>query len=586
MNEAGVLQSNESTVHRPARTLLVLHLRGTQEEMGFQHGRLLLEAGGYEPVLEYYPRMPWLVLGGAELEERLGPAAGRALSRLLERLLRRLERDRPQPYRRRSEAFFEALGVPAGHSRYLLVMDLLQNLVGLAGRFGLGPSRQVAARAAVPACSSLAVWGKASADGALRHARNFDFPGAGIWERQPAVVFCTPDQGLRYGFVTTRGADAPGVTPFNEAGLSVSLHTCFHRDIRFCGAGIVDVGHDIIRRAETLDQAVRIARERPVASSWSLLVSSARERSAVVLEIGARRVETRSPKPGEDWLAQTNRYRVDSLRPREVAPCPGFIANSEGRYKTLRRHAQLGSEAGGLGLEELQALLGSHEDPDVPGRERAAGGVPGQGYTVKSVVVEPEARRLHVSVGPCPTGLGPYLAVDLAWDQPAGARPMEAEGAVPPAAAASRFVQGAGGRGLEAYVEAVGLQGQGRPPEAIAAALERAAEADPQEPVYRLLAGAHRLRRGDLAGALEHFHAGLERERSPYYRGQLLLWASRAAQALGREAEARTWREQLLGLDEPLLLDHQAQARKEARRPFPPRRFRRLAVHTSLPDVT
>jgi acyl-CoA:6-aminopenicillanic acid acyl transferase len=570
---------------RAAQPLLVLHLAGTQQQMGRQHGTLVREAGGYEPVLEYYPRMPWIMLGGAELERGLGRAASKAVGRLLERLLRRLERDRPALYRRRSEAFFEALGQPAGQSRYLLVMDLLQNLVGVAGRFGLGPSRDVAARAAIPACSSLAVWGRASAGGTLRHARNFDFPGSGIWERQQTVVFCAPDQGLRYGFVTTRGADAPGVTAFNEAGLSLSVHTCFHRDVRFRGAGIVDVGHELIRRAETLEDAVRIARERPVASSWSLLVSSARERSAVVLEIGARRVETRRPAPDEDWLGQTNRYRVEALRPREVAPSPGFIANSEGRYQTLRRHAEHGSASGGMDLADLQGLLGSHEDPDVEGAERAAGGVPGQGYSVKSVVVEPEAGRLHVSVGPCPTGLGPYVAVDWSWDGPVGAKLVQAEGSTPPAAGASRYAAGPGARGLEAYVEAVALQGQGRPTEQVASAVERAAAADPEEPVYRLLAGAHRLRQDDIEGALVHFRAGLQSERSPYYRGLLLLWASRGADALGRSEEARRWREELLGLGEPLLLDLQAKARREARRPFPRRRFRRLAVHGSLPDI-
>ena len=81
-------------------------------------------------------------------------------------------------------------------------------------------------------CSSLAVWGDATVDGELRHARNFDFPGATMWDTAPAVVFCEPTDGLRYGFVTTRGVDAPGITCFNEAGLTLTVHTRFHRDVR------------------------------------------------------------------------------------------------------------------------------------------------------------------------------------------------------------------------------------------------------------------------------------------------------------------------------------------------------------------
>ena len=42
--------------------------------------------------------------------------------------------------------------------------------------------------------------------GTLKHARNFDFPGIGVWDQAPEVVLCDPDEGVRYGFVTSRGA--------------------------------------------------------------------------------------------------------------------------------------------------------------------------------------------------------------------------------------------------------------------------------------------------------------------------------------------------------------------------------------------
>ena len=45
--------------------LLVVRLRGTQEEMGRQHGRILKAIGGYEQALAFYPRLPErLILGG------------------------------------------------------------------------------------------------------------------------------------------------------------------------------------------------------------------------------------------------------------------------------------------------------------------------------------------------------------------------------------------------------------------------------------------------------------------------------------------------------------------------------------------
>jgi hypothetical protein len=570
---------------RAAQPLLLVHLRGTQAEMGRRHGELLRGLGGYEDVLNYYPRMPEIILcgpSGGGLGARMTAAA---LKPLVRGALVRLERARPAIYRERTQAFAEGLGHSPELSRFLLVMDVLQNVVGLAGRLGMvGPSRRLALAAAIPACSSLMLWGRASEDGALRHARNFDFPGAGIWEQRPTLVFCTPEQGLRYGFVTTRGADVPGVTAFNEAGLTLSAHTCFHRQVSFSGAGIVDLGHEIVRRAESLADAERIARERPIASSWSLCISSAHERSAVVLEIGAGRVEAHRPGAGEDFLAQTNRYRTAPMQAGQVAPSAAFIASSEGRYRMLRRSALAASGQEGLGVAGLQALLGSHECPDVPGHERPAGGVLGQGMSVKSIVCEPEAQRLHVSVGLCPTGLGPWALVPWSWDEPEGARLAELETQDRPSA--SRYASGSGREGYQAYLDAVRIEGQGGEMVELAACLQRAAQLDPQEPTYRLMAGALRLQGGDAAGALQHFRSGLERERAPFARGQLLLWASRAADASGQGAEAQALRDELLALEHPLLGDHHEKARRERRRPFPRSQRRRIRVHASLPEVT
>lgn len=564
---------------RPAHPLLVLTLRGTQEEMGHQHGTLLAAHGGHEAVLGYYPRMPEVMMGPAHG----GPPT--VLARpLIGLLLRRLERDRPRDLRERSRAFFAALGLPGSFSRHLFVMDLLQNVVGTAGRLGrVGPSRRLMNGAAVPACSSVAVWGAASSDQALRHARNFDFPGAGVWERWPAVVFCAPDRGQRYGFVTTRGADTPGITGFNEAGLTITAHTRFHRDVRWSGAGIIDLTHDLVRRAESLDDALKIARERPAQSSWGIIVSSARERSAVVLEVTGRAVEPVRPREGEDFLLQTNRYATPSLKEHEVAPSVGHLANSDGRARVIRARVERALDQGGLTVEDLQGLLGAHDDPDVPDHVRAAGGVLAQGITVKSVVVEPGARRVHLSVGPCPTGAGPWVTVDWSWDEAVGAREVAGEPVHAPLH--PRYADGERRAAHERYVAAVSLDGQGASSEEVAAAIEAAASLDPDEPSYRFIAAGFALRRGDPARALEHLRAGLVHERAPFHRGQLLLWAARAADACGRPDEARGHRDALRALTDPLLVDHHAALERDARRPWTTRRLRKTVVNLVFPDL-
>lgn len=558
---------------RPAAPLLVTRLAGSQADMGRQHGELLLAAGGWQGTIDYYPRMPEVLIG------LRGGVPLPLLRPILELWKRRLDRARPPEYRARTRAFYQALGLHPNQSMNVFVMDLLQNVVGLAGRLGIGPSHRLAAACAIPACSSIAVWGAASKGGTMRHARNFDFPGNRLWERQPEVVFCRPDGEMRYGFVTTRGADVPAVTAWNEAGITVGPHTRFHKDVRFDAAGIVDLVHSIVAKAETLADAERLVRERPVASTWGLLVSSVRDRSAVVLETTGKGVGVVSPRPGEDFLPQTNRYLAAPLREREVAPSIGHIANSDGRYRSLRVRARQGA----MDQHDLQDLLGSHAH-DETGAERPAGGVLAQGISVQSVVVEPEARVTHVSVGPSPTGGGPWVDVPWDWDGPVGATEA-CTAAARPCGNPSRFTRDPHRPAHERFVDAVAMDAHGATEEQIGAAVEAACELDPDESIYRLVAAGWRLRAGDVEGALAHCERGLLSEKLPFDRGQLLLWAARAAAAAGKADRARALFAELEALQHPLLGDHHEAAKRERARPPSRRALRKTQINMVFPDL-
>lgn len=555
--------------------LLVLRLRGSEAAMGAQHAELLRSAGGYEGVIDYYPRMPEMVLGGPRDGAGTPPLA-RALKPLVSASLRALESRRPAEQRARSRAFFEGLGVPASFSRYVSVMDVMQNLIGLAGRFGLGPSALLC-RAAIPACSSLAVWGRASRDGRLRCARNFDFPGNGIWDRAPALVFCTPDQGLRYGFLTTRGGDVACVSAFNEAGLTLAAQTRFHRDGHLWrGVGIADLCHQIISRARTLEEAAAIACQRPPASTWGLTICSGAERSGVVVELTSRGSAVIRPLQGEDFLAQTNRYADSQLRVGQVAPATGFLENSDGRLRSARRWGKRAQAEGGIGALDLQRFLNCCEGEDAGCR--AAGGVVSQGNTVHSAVLEPEDRSLWVSVGPVPTGGGPWLQVPWEWGASVSAEevPTPSEAPRGPALDPARV----------AYVEVVRLESQGGARSDVAAAVARAVELAPTQPSYRLLAGGHALRAREWARALAHFEEGLRHETSPFHRAQLLLWGSRAAELCGERGRARELRGELVGLrGQEHVADFAAQAERENLRPLSGRRLRKVDPLAIFPDL-
>jgi len=507
----------------------VIQLRGSEVEMGRQHGAIVRQMGGRPELADFYPGM-----AGRLLSLRSPNAHRRALRGLLQPFLAasatRLHNARVQRFpvlAARASAGIEAAGHGTGLLRWLTVMDVFQNTISRLA--GLRVPQLTGLRlAGIGMCSSLAVWGDASDDGTLRHARNFDFPGIGVWDKHPSVVFCSPDDGLRYGYVTSLGVDLPGITGFNEAGLTLTAHTRMHVDIDPDGTCIADLGHEIIRRARTLGEAVDLARKLGASSTWGLLVSSASERDAVVIETTGKAV--RVTAPGADHhLACTNRYRSPDLIPGEVLTSMAFAVDSDARFETLQRAAA----RGGLSAADLRALLATSEDPNAaPGctADRITGSCISSPLTVKSVVVEPEAGRIQVASGRAPVARGPWETVDWDWSGQVGVserRIVPAEQPRTPLDAARL-----------AYVEAARRDLDGQPAGVVRAHLHSAALAAPNEPSLQFLGAMAGMGERDLDLAGSRLHAALSVESGPWRRAILLRWAAKVAEAQGRPAQA------------------------------------------------
>jgi tetratricopeptide (TPR) repeat protein len=566
------------------RPLLRLRLRGSQAEMGAQQGTLLRQAGGYEEAIRFYPTMAarMIVHGLPSPVRRVAePALVGALS-VLARYAHRHRRRRFPAYVARTEAMLTSGGVPRGLAASLLGMEVLQNTVGLLGRAGALPSARLS-YAAVPACSSLAVWGKRSSDGTLRHARNFDFPGAGVWDHAPTVVFCDPDEGLRYGFVSTRGADVPGITAFNEAGLTLTVHTRFHREVRFDGAPVFDLGHEIVRTARTLADAVAVARRIGAGSTWGLLVSSAAERGACLIETTGEQVIVTDAE--DSYLACTNRYAARALERGEVEPSRAMTVNSDARLARLRqiaRTADAGLSAGDLELA-LADLLPADAHDDAPDVARLAGDCLVSPISVQSIVAEPEARRIRVSVGRAPTGFGPYLEVPFAWEGEVGAEELSAPASEPRARGRDgELLSPAARESVRQYSELARLDFAGADRRELRGRVEALVAREPGEPSFRTLAAYLALAAGELEAALAHLDAALALERRTWRRARLLLWKTRVLTALGQAADAT--RDELLAMSAPETVRERDAARAELKRPLSTARLRRVLVDYLVVD--
>ena len=558
-----------------ANPLTIIHLRGTQAEMGAQYGRLLIERGRLIETETTLSTLGRRMLEDANSKGPLGQLQSMLLRGLTEFLLWRLHRHRLPQYRARSEAFIKALDIPSALIRQVPITDVFQNIVGLAARVGYGPFKQHVSPLALPACSSLAVWGEASQDGRLRHARNFDFPCAGTWDAHPKVSFCTPDEGLRYGYIDTVSADATGINGFNEAGLTLGAHTRFHRSTRYDGACVLDLCHEIVRRASTLDEAIQISKERPVAANWGLCVSSAEDGRAISIETTADGVRVLE---GSEHLTVTNLHLHPDHQPGQVSPFPAWAAHADGRLQRLEDLAQAGLQNAGLSLDDLLSALGDTG----PDGDQRAGSILAQAISVTSVVFEPEDRRMVLSVGDCPTGFGPYASVDWSWDAPVGLQEVMPEEFV---ASRKRFPTPAIDAGHTLWRSAIRAAYDRHDDKEQLALIEDAILHDPEAPSYRMMAGVLRLRQREWAHALAHLKVGLSNAKTEFRTGQFHLWISRTYQVMGQLENAQAHRRLLFNIQGPHLHSLHALATQDQDKPVTERRLARLVYSLDLVDA-
>ncbi|TGK05175.1 acyl-CoA--6-aminopenicillanic acid acyltransferase [Leptospira langatensis] len=402
--------------------LAVLQLSGSQEEMGRQFGEIMNQIGQFEPIFDFYPVMARnLLLGSLPRKNRNALARG-ATSLLVNWMVNRMKKNRPSEFSARTRAALSTAGRSIKIEKDLFTMDAFQNSVGLLGMIQvlpelahISPSRTPQM---VPACTSVAVWGDQSQDGKLYHARNFDFPGVEVWDKRPIVVFCTPKKGLRYGYIACRGADVPGITAFNEAGLTIAFHTRFHKKVGFSGLGVIDFGHKIISEAKNIQEAVEIAKKNKINSTWGAILTNHKEKGpkAAILETNYGNVDVVYPRLGADHIVNTNHYQSEKLQEGELMAAPVFYHHCITRFD--RAEELLTSQRKrGTSVVDLQDILDDTIDPS-SGEARTMGSTIRQITSVKSVVMSVEARKIFVSLGTAPTGSGPYVEVPMAWGEP------------------------------------------------------------------------------------------------------------------------------------------------------------------------
>jgi len=274
----------------------VLHLEGTAEQMGEQHGRLLRDE----------TRRVLKALVGDATPEQLRKAMV-------------MERHLPLRYRRELAALAKSAGVEYDK------LVLLQ-LFGDVSR--------------APRCTSFAAFGPATRGGECIVGRNLDYWDAGASGYGSALIYYAPAGHHR--FVTVTGAGIiNGWTLMNEHGIVTSNNTGYGAaDNSLEGISTCFMLRKVAEEAKTIEEGMRIVRAGPRACGTILLIARGTPPGAVVVEYDHSTIAVRSPARGV--VAAANSFRT--LYRRAPAKDDGW-----GRYATLTRlirkhHGRIGRD--------------------------------------------------------------------------------------------------------------------------------------------------------------------------------------------------------------------------------------------------
>lgn len=157
-------------------------------------------------------------------------------------------------------------------------------------------------------CRQAVIWDKKSADKSLIHARNLDWPDWDNALRDNNVLLVRRyAQGNEIATLTWPGIFG-ALTGCNDKGLAVAFNQLYGAQ-SLSGEPMFLILKRVLRRADTLDEAIAVMKESEICTSGSIVISSASERRAILVETSNGKMSVK--EPAEDFAVNANTAYFD-----------------------------------------------------------------------------------------------------------------------------------------------------------------------------------------------------------------------------------------------------------------------------------
>jgi hypothetical protein len=259
---------------------------------------------------------------------------------------------------------------------------------------------------ALVGCSSFAAWGEKSEDGNLILGRNFDFYAGDDFAKDKIVAFIRPKEGHPFMMVTWAGMIG-AVSGMNQEGLTVTINAAKSKIPWVAKTPISILTREILQYATTIDEAIAIVKKRKVFVSESIMVGSANDGKAIIIEVtpddfGIYEV------PNSNQLICSNHFQSEKLKNGKSNLLQ--IENSHSKYR-LDRMTQLFEENPKINLQIAANILRNKEGLNNLslgfGNEKALN----QLIAHHGIIFKPKDRLVWVSSNPYQ--LGEFVCYDL-----------------------------------------------------------------------------------------------------------------------------------------------------------------------------
>jgi predicted choloylglycine hydrolase len=287
--------------------------------------------------------------------------------------------------------------------RYDYIAPKFRRAMYLHGAHDIGHAMQ---DLMVVGCTSLAVWNENTEDGDLLIGRNFDFYVGDDFAKNKLIEFVEPEMGIPYMSVSWPGMIGV-VSGMNKEGVTVTINAGKSKIPLTAKTPISLVTREILQYAKNIDEAIAIAKKRRVFVSESILVGSANDKKAVIIEVSPKNFgvydATNSSK-----IFCTNHFQSDAYKNDERNQKHIVESHSEYRFEKLQELLQTNKK---LNPETMASILrdksGLQDKSIGYGNEKAIN----QLLAHHAVIFSPEKRLVWVSSSPYQ--LGEFVCYDL-----------------------------------------------------------------------------------------------------------------------------------------------------------------------------